>query len=148
MSGEARIELGTQPLRVPLEGTPPACGEGSRIVLTLHGIDYDQNPGVYYEVYLNLPEDERQPDAQSLHYVGNLSFHGLKAAAAAQGQEATQDFDVTPTVRALQARQRWEGRQASVTFVMSGLLHPRTQEPLPASPGTKARLRRVSLTCE
>ena len=148
VSAEGRIELGTHPVRVSLGALPPSCAEGSRFVLDLEGIDYDERPGVYYELYLNLPEGEPQPNARSIHYVGNLSFYGLKEAGAARGEEITQDFDVTPTVRALRAQRLWSRDAASVTFVMGGRLHPVSGQRLPVASGTKARLRRVTLTCE
>ena len=72
------IELGAEPTRVAVELAAPAAaaaemveaqaaaraageqapegGEEQRIVLGLDGVQYDENPGVTYEIYLNLPE--------------------------------------------------------------------------------------------
>src|SRR5439155_18415962 len=106
----------------------------NRVVLNLEGIDYERNPGVTYEVYINLPEGQ-EPDYQSEYYVGNLAFFGMKPhthggqAAPVQGQPGgNQNFDITGNVRALEARGEWQGRQPEVTFVMRGLV-PRAGTP-------------------
>jgi hypothetical protein len=49
---------------------------GGRIVLGLDGVQYDESPGVTYEVYLNLPEGQ-EPDYRSDYYVGNIGFFGM-----------------------------------------------------------------------
>jgi hypothetical protein len=103
--GEEMIELSAAPKRVPLQlrdearerVTEAAQAEAvpleERIVLNVEGVQFDdQNPGVTYEVYLNLPEDQ-DPDYQSPHYVGNIGFFGMGTYEAEE--EGT--GDIRPT---------------------------------------------------
>jgi Common central domain of tyrosinase/Polyphenol oxidase middle domain len=137
VGGEGMIELGAAPKRVPLQLTDQATERVAevaqaeavpleeRIVLTVEGVQYyDQNPGVAYEVYLNLPEDQ-EPDFRSDYYVGNLGFFGTGThdpeAGGHGGHPVDQSFDLTDVVRALRERGEWREGEATVSFVMRGL---------------------------
>jgi len=138
--GEDMIELGATPRTVGVElsdqakervaavAQAAAVPLEERIVLNVEGVQYyDQNPGVAYEVYLNLPEGQ-EPDFQSDYYVGNLGFFGTGTheveAGGHGGHPGDQDFDVTDVVRALQDRGEWREEEATVSFVMRGLMLP------------------------
>jgi hypothetical protein len=138
--GEEMIELGAAPKRVPLQLTDQAPERVAavaqaeavplqeRILLNVEGAQYyDQNPGVAYEVYLNLPEGQ-EPDFQSDYYVGNIGFFGMETYEAEEGghggHPADLIFDVTDVVRTLRARGEWGEGRASVSFVMRGLEPP------------------------
>jgi len=138
--GEDMIELGASPRTVGVELSDQATERVAavaqadavpleeRIVLNVEGVQYyDQNPGVAYEVYLNLPEGQ-EPDFHSDYYVGNLGFFGTGTheaeAGGHGGHPADQDFDVTDVVRALRERGEWREGEAKVSFVMRGLMLP------------------------
>jgi hypothetical protein len=138
--GEGMIELGAAPKRVALQLRDEATERVAavaraevvpleeRIVLNVEGVQYyDQNPGVAYEVYLNLPEGQ-EPDFQSDYYVGNIGFFGMETYEAEEGghggHPADLSFDVTDVVRALRERGEWREEEATVTFVMRGLEPP------------------------
>ena len=166
--GEEMIELGAAPKGVPLQlrneareqvaeaARAPAVPLEKRIILNVEGVQFDdQNPGVTYEVYLNLPEDE-EPDYQSPHYVGNIGFFGMGTYEAEEGghggHPADVSFDVTDVVRALQDRDEWSEGEARVSFVMRGL-EPSEEEaqsaeylPAQAKPPGRPRVARVTLT--
>ncbi len=145
------IELGAEPTRVPVAletlataaieaveaqsaaqsagETAPSQAEEQRIVLGLDGVQYDENPGVTYEVYLNLPE--QQPDYTSDYYVGNLGFFGMETGGhghenqqGGHGHPANISFDVTDNVRALRAKGEWQEGRAEVSFFARGLIPP------------------------
>ena len=88
------IELGTAPVTVAAEteGEPARraltaeAGE-RRFALNLEGVRYSENPGVTYEVYLNLPEGA-PPSYHSPHYVGNVGFFAFQAGGEAAAGEA------------------------------------------------------------
>lgn len=161
--GGNMIELGTQPVKVAVQmddtthnkvaAMAAANVVRSRIALNLEGIDYDQNPGVSYEVYINLPEG-REPDYRSQYYAGNLSFFGMKPhihggqATLVQGQPGgKRSFDITGIIRALQLSGEWQGRQIEVTFVMRGLLPPAlAQATATPQPTPLARIQRITIT--
>jgi hypothetical protein len=146
------IELGAEPTRVAVELAPPAAaaaemveaqaaaraageqtpegGGEQRIVLGLDGVQYDEDPGVTYEIYLNLPEGQ-QPDYTSDYYVGNLGFFGMEAGGHGEvghGHPANLSFDVTDNVRALRAKGEWQEREANVSFFARGLIPPPGEE--------------------
>jgi hypothetical protein len=163
------IELGAEPLAVPVEvqaQAADAAAEASvaevvekRVVLSLEGIHYDQNPGVSYEVYINLPEDQ-EPHYQSEYFVGTLGFFGLEphghGAEEHERPTGKVDYDITANVRALAERGEWGGGPVSVTFVMRGLLPPAETEAeaaaaavtLQTEPGGRPRIERVTITTE
>jgi hypothetical protein len=169
VGGEEMIELGTAPKRVPLQlrdeaservaaaAQAEAVPLEERIVLNVEGVQYyDQNPGVTYEVYLNLPEGQ-EPDFQSDYYVGNIGFFGMGTYEAEEGghggHPADLNFDVTDVVRVLRERGEWSDGEATVSFVMRGLEPPAEQalsaEALAeqeAEPPGRPRVERVTIT--
>jgi tyrosinase len=171
--GIVMIELGAAPVTVPIEMQDEnreevaevAAAEvvENRVVLSLEGIQFDRNPGVAYEVYINLPEGQ-EPDYRSEYFAGTLGFFGLEPdhvhggghgheAEEHQQPSATVSYDVTPNVRALQARGEWREGPVSVTFVMRTVLPPPGDEEaaavaLAAEPAGRPRIERVTLNTE
>jgi hypothetical protein len=166
------IELGAAPVKVPIEMRDETREEvaevaaaevvENRVVLSLEGVQFDRNPGVAYEVYINLPEGQ-EPDYRSEYFAGTLGFFGLEpdhvhggghAPEAEEHQQpsATVSYDVTPNVRALQARGEWREGQVSATFVMRTVLPPPGDEEAAvapeAEPAGRPRIERVTLMTE
>jgi hypothetical protein len=171
------IELGAAPVTVPIEVQDEASEAvaevaaaevvENRVVLSLEGIQYEESPGVSYEVYINLPEG-REPDYRSEYFAGTLGFFGLEPdhvhggghgseAEEHQQPSATVSFDITPNVRALQARGEWREGQVSATFVMRRVLPPPGDEAaaeeaaaatLQTEPSRRPRIERVTLNTE
>src|SRR5215471_15096591 len=125
-----RLEGDNVTVRVVLNETESASilkaakesGQG-RVFLKLVGIEYQQNPGAGYEVYLNLPAGQA-PERKSMYYAGVLHFYGLKQTAEANGQPATMQFDISEAVRHLQQAGQWSESQLTVTFARRGPLSP------------------------
>jgi hypothetical protein len=104
-------------------------------VLTFEGIRYDRNPGVYYEVYLGLPEGET-PDPRGPHYAGNLAVFALKpheGQGAEAGERPTLSIDVTRAIRRLREAGRLQSGDLSVSFVPRGITPPGGPEAAPAA---------------
>ena len=125
-----RLEGDNVTVRVPLNesesaGILKAAKDGGqgRVFLKLVGIEYQQNPGAGYEVYLNLPPGQA-PERKSMYYAGVLHFYGLKQTAEASGQPATMQFDVSEAIHHLQQASQWSDNQLSVTFARRGPLSP------------------------
>jgi hypothetical protein len=117
------------------------------ITLAVEGIDYDKQPGLYYEIYLDLPADAK-PDYQDVHYVGNLAFfarkpHGDKEEHGHKDQtQSRQDYNLTGVINALGRHKLWDPDKATVTFVPRGLLDAEGKElPLEAAKVKIAKLR-------
>jgi tyrosinase len=131
---QGRVVLGDQPVTVSVElGTEAktaltAAAGGQTYLLSIEGISYSKQPGVHYEVYLNLPAGLREPDPEGIHYVGNLSFFALRPAEGrgshAAHADVKQTFDITEVVRNLRAKNLWNEDRLSVTFVARGLNNP------------------------
>ena len=157
------IPLGTAPVNLSLSLKPQAQarfqelarapeGKARPILLNVEGIEVDRTPGVYYEIYVDLPQGEK-PDFSSPSYVGNLAFfalnhpHGGHAGHPAEGGEKPRVFrtyDITRVVRGIQARHQWSN-DVKVTLVMRGVVDEKTEKQMPVSQGTKARIARVDI---
>ena len=126
---EERVELSGRQAKVsvPVEApTGPAqrlgAEEGpSRIYLNVEGIEGDENPGLSYGVFINLPDDEDVDAEPESHHVGNVSFFGIERARDVErdhpgGHGLRYAFDITDLVRQLRDEGRWDPEQVQVTF--------------------------------
>jgi tyrosinase len=164
------MELGDQPVSVTLDlpesarahietalATPAPGAPVGEVALNLEGISFDKRPGVYYEIYLNLPRGQ-EPDPRSIYYVGNLSFFGLKphgpaggghnqpeGAAHASTEQVWRGYRITDLVRQQVARKTWNPGKVTVTFVERGLIPPKGKAKA-SRPGTKARVAKLTIT--
>jgi tyrosinase len=102
---------------VPLRANASMSGEAfmsaaatpqQTVLLNIEGVNYERSPGVYYQVYLNLPEATK-PDPRGPYYVGNLSLFALKGG--------TRHFDITKLVGDLKAKNLWKQDRLAVTMV-------------------------------
>ena len=154
-SGE-RVELGTDPVDVTFELSTEAASEMVRVAssessgelaLNVEGISYDR-PGVYYEIYMNLP-DGTEPDANGPYYVGNLAYFGHPPEGGHEAHgEPGRSYRLTEIVEGLTARGEWSG-ETSFRFVMRGLEPADGQEAAPAvPPGPKLSFKRLSISTE
>ncbi|HEX2571401.1 MAG TPA: tyrosinase family protein [Polyangia bacterium] len=129
-------------------GTPAARGALDagvrRLLLNLEHIEYDRPPGVYWEIYINLPEHERNPDPQGPHFVGTLALFAM--AHAGGSGHALQDIDITDALRKLTQRRPRKLDSMSVTFVPRGPLPPPDAPGRPTPPAkTPPSLPHVSI---
>jgi len=97
-----------------------SLASNERIFLVLRDLATQEQPGVVYQVYLDLPAGST-PGKDDPHYVGVINFYG---AARAQGPEASsssgfRSFDVTDVLRNLQ-RQNQLPDHSTVTIVPAG----------------------------
>lgn len=106
----------------PSVSSAPDAGP-RRLMLNLEHIEYDQPAGVYWEIYIDLPEHERSPDPRGPHFVGTLALFGMKEHARGSGH-IRQDIDITDVLRRLALRKPRKLDSLSVTFVPRGPLPP------------------------
>lgn len=151
-----RITVGRAPAVVPLSlkgPLPDLRGKGERgrrarsVVLTIEGLRGEGVASAAVGVYLNLPKGAR-PTPRGDSFVGTLSLFGIQpwdaaaghggghgghggqaGRAAAPADGASQSFDVTRLLAALQRRRDWS-RRVTVTLVAVDL----SGGPLPAGP--------------
>lgn len=118
-----RIKLGVQPTRVDLNPSANAEGTDSlsarlqalppdhELYLVLKDIRAQEQPGILYHIYLNLPPDA-SPASANLHHVAALNF--FNAVAPSRLPELS--FPLASVLQALHAGNRLGGG-AAVTIV-------------------------------
>jgi hypothetical protein len=67
-----------------------------RVLLRIENVTYDRSPGVGYKVYVDLPG--AAASAAREHYVGSLSFYGVRSGAVFSAGSRT--FEITDLARA------------------------------------------------
>ena len=124
-----------------------AISQTRRLIVSVDGIEAEQDPGLAYAVYLETPSGGRQ-------HIGNMSLFGIqdinapnRAADGAAGLRHI--FDATDAVNALRVQGAFDARSITVTFEPIRVLPP-PGEQFPADmenpePGPPVRIGRVSL---
>jgi tyrosinase len=129
----------------------PAPGNAGTMLVLLEGIDFDQPPGVDYEVYLNLPQGKKAvPDSQ--YYLGTLTFFGTRHPPGSKGHGAhaaprNEAFAVPARLLALLDRAKGSFQDLRVTFVPGTGTEP-TRKGAPAAQRQErpaVRIRQVRL---
>ena len=128
---EAPMELAGQPASVSIPLQEPErltarlqadqAEAPPRVYLNVEHIEGEQNPGVSYGVYVNLPDDADETTQDSYH-VGNVSFFGIEVSRDLSrdhpgGTGLRYAFDITDLVEELQGQGRWDPATIKVTFV-------------------------------
>jgi tyrosinase len=112
-----------------------------RVFLSVQEIESEQDPGVPYGMYVNLPEGA-PPDTAASHYAGALSFFGATRAQHPKSDEPphslTITHDITRLSQALGQEGQWDGQHVTVTFRPIGLVPPE-QPDLVHAPDAPAR---------
>jgi hypothetical protein len=91
-------------------------GEGQQLLLVLEDIHLEEQPDVYYELYVDLPDGVR-PTYTSPHYVGNLDFFGPSPKSQKPHGPAVRTFTLLPALVQLRAAGRWRENEVHLTFV-------------------------------
>jgi hypothetical protein len=123
-SSQAGIALGAQRLYVdaPVSLTRGTLLNPARhIFLVFSDIQFQQSPGAYYEIYLNLPIATRPGLSNNIFYVGNLSFFAIPHSPYSER------FDITNIFQ----------RQLEVGLARTNVAHlTLVLQGVPAAPGT------------
>lgn len=108
------LALGHGPVRLELEHSPTnknrllvdelnALGTERSLYLVLKDLQTNAQPGVLYDVYLDLPEGAAT-DAVNDNYVGTINFFGAEHAHAGATSQKFYSFDITDLARKLQSK--------------------------------------------
>lgn len=120
------VALAGGPVSVTLSAPPSQQGTnlasrlgslapGERIYLVLHDMATQEQPGVLYHIYLDLPAGTGAPAKDDPHYVGVLNFYNAQAEAS---PAVFRSFEVTDLLRNLQ-KQGLLSDQTTVTIIPS-----------------------------
>lgn len=93
-------------------------GDKDRIYLVLSELQTDHQPGVGYDVFLNMPPNTAATEADRF-LAGNLNFFNVRSGTKAN-RRTFASFDVTAAARAILKRQGG-GQSLSVTIAPDGL---------------------------
>lgn len=125
------FSLGSDAVRIPLRpGSPSASEEGllssrldklksgRRIYLVIRGLHAEAQPGVLYNIYLDLPAGA-EPRKDDPHYVGQLNFYNSAYSGSASGSDFFLSYDVTSVARNLRGR-KLLGARTTITISPAG----------------------------
>jgi hypothetical protein len=123
------VVLGSAPTVVRLEPRAVPSG-GRRLHLLVRGLFAEEQPGVPYAAYLDLP-DGAPPVGSDPHYAGEVHFFNARPRGAANAPDAESplnadeskiffSFDVTEALRTTAGRQGLDRSMRVVTLVPEG----------------------------
>jgi hypothetical protein len=132
------------------------------IQLWVEGIEFSANPGVIYEIFLNLPKEVTEED-RFTHLVGFVTFFGMhhgqmdpgqmQHGQMAHGQESpgmTEVFNLTNLIAGLNRNREFEEHKLDFEFAPLGLLPPPAEQGettrVIVKPAAKATIRRLRVT--
>jgi tyrosinase len=102
--GTARVSLARAPLLKKRKMTDEIqrLGEQKSLYLVLKNLETNVQPGVVYDLYLDLPENG-QTGETTPNYVGSINFFGSHKGHGTNDAEGFYSFNVTDVARKLQA---------------------------------------------
>ena len=152
------LTLAGRPITLALDVASPQSPQvratpesARRAYLNVEGITGEQNPGISYGVYVNLPDRPVATTTGDAHHVGNISFFGIERVSDTTREHGGSDglrhaFNITALVESLRAAGTWDPGKLSVTFKPLRPTPPEGQEDLAAEePVLPVTIRRVSL---
>jgi len=87
--------------------TPPGPTALATYYVVVEGLKVDRQPGVVYNLYLNLP-DGASDAASSTHLIGSINFFGVMSSNMSDAAHSMSNrfvsFDITPLVQRLGAQ--------------------------------------------
>jgi len=122
----AAIQLRSAPLTVsiPLNGDSwaiQAAGYRGQLSLELQDVEFNGPPGVYYDIYINLPPDVQNPPPNSRHFVGKLTPRAERSLDPGSSNGRQVPYSIGDVVRGLTRSKTFNPDVLTVTFVPRGL---------------------------
>lgn len=125
------FSLGSSAVRIPLRSVSPSPPEegllisrldklkgGRSIYLVIRGLHAEAQPGVLYNIYLDLPAGTKQRKDDP-HYVGQLNFYNSAYGGSASGSDFFFSYDITSVARNLRGR-KLLGARTTITISPAG----------------------------
>lgn len=105
---EKPVTLGAKPVRLTLKSAAlsskvDALRSGNRLFLVIRGLHADRQPGVTFDVYLDLPA-AATPAQRESHYAGNIHFFNAVIGNRGNPRAAAFTLDITELARTLRSR--------------------------------------------
>jgi hypothetical protein len=99
-----------------------AAAERNRLALDLQGVDFNGPPGLYYEIYLDLPEGVKDPSSSSVNFVGKLMPGAQREYDPGSESGTNVPYQIDDVVRALTKSGAWNPELLTITFVPRGVV--------------------------
>jgi tyrosinase len=116
--------------------------------LNFEGVKADKPVEFFYEVYLNLPENVKEPNYKMESYAGNLSFFGADQQHSMKHNEKEElKFSVNLTDAVKRAKNLGAAKTLSITLVPTGLVS-RDEKRLPIRSNAKVSVERITLSVQ
>lgn len=116
--------------------------------LNFEGVKADKPVEFFYEVYLNLPENVKEPNYKMESYAGNLSFFGADQQHSMKHNEKEElKFSVSLTDAIKRAKSLGAAKTLSITLVPTGLVS-RDEKRLPIRSDAKVSVERITLSVQ
>jgi hypothetical protein len=120
------IQLRSAPLTVsvPLNGDSwaiQAAGDRGQLALDLQGVEFNGPPGVYYEIYVDLPDEVQNPSPKSTHFVGKLTPRAERGFDPGSDRGNSVPYSIADVVRGLNRTKAFNPDLMTITFVPRGL---------------------------
>lgn len=117
---------------------------GNRFSLLLQDVVLAREPVLYYEVYVNFPDNPGRARYTSPYYVGNLTFFDLTMPGAHEMHGAiARRLNLLRAYAHQRSRGEWKDEAVQVTFIPRG--GSENADPATLVPGVQATIGRISL---
>jgi hypothetical protein len=151
-------QMAAKPAMVARLASAAAKASTKEIILTVEQVDRDDDAGLLYDVYLNLPDDA-QPDPNSPYFVGHMPFFGHKPSAEGPQHDhpgMAFSYRITNLVNEQKAQGIWSDKDFKVTLVAGGHREPGKMPTVAAASAAKragkapgaVRAEKVTITAE
>ena len=98
-----------------------AAADRDQLALDLQGVEFNGPPTAYYEIYLDLPAETRNPSPGIINFVGKLTPRMKRELTPGFDLGARVSYSVGGIVRALTKSAVWNPDVLTVTFVPRGI---------------------------
>lgn len=115
--------------------------------LNFEGLRADKPVDFFYEVYLNLPENVKEPNYRMESYAGNLSLFGADQHSSKHDEKEELKFGVNITNAVRKLRNLGASQTLSVTLVPTGLVS-RDEKRLPIRSDVKISVEQITLSVQ
>jgi hypothetical protein len=129
------IHLRSAPLSVaiPLDvdsWVMQSAADRDQLALYLQGVVFNGPPGTYYEIYVDLPAEVKNPDPGSANFVGRLTPNSQRELGSAIDSGNHIPYSIAGVVRALTQARTWNPETLTITFVPRGVVAAERGQPV------------------
>src|SRR5215472_8136874 len=120
------IQLRSAPITVsiPVQGDSwaiQAAGDRGQLALDLQDVEFNGPPEIYYDIYLDLPAEVKNPGSNSVNLIGRLTPLAERRVDPGSASGARISYSIADVVHALTISRAWNPDVMTITFVPRSL---------------------------